>query len=174
MEHGERRSARQRFGPARSSETFANLRKGSSLCGIDLGCWTVKIDGKCHCGGFTYQADIDPDQVYICNCNDCQSISGSAFRWAVPVAEEDFTLLSGDPKTYVKTADSGAASHQLFCPDCASPLYSVSITAGPRFFNLRLGTARQRDELRPRTQYWCRSAQGWLRDLDRMEKLDTQ
>ena len=130
----------------------------------------MKIDGKCHCGNITYQTEIDPGQVYICHCTDCQTISGSAFRWSVPVAEADFKLLTGEPKTYVKTAESGAMSHQLFCPECASPLYSTSIGGGPKFFNLRLGTARQCVKLRPKSQYWCRSAQNWVTNLEQAEK----
>ena len=88
----------------------------------------MKIDGRCHCGFITYEAEVDPEEVYICGCTDCQAISGTAFRWAVPVPEGSFKLLTGKPKTYIKTADSGATSHQLFCPQCASPLYSTSIT----------------------------------------------
>ena len=134
----------------------------------------MKIDGKCHCGFISYEAIIDPDKVYVCHCEDCQSISGSAFRWAVPVAEEDFNLLSGAPKTYIKTADSGATSHQLFCPDCASPLYSTSSGDGPKMFNLRLGTSRQRSELRPKVQVWCRSVQGWVTIEGQTNQIDTQ
>jgi hypothetical protein len=134
----------------------------------------MKIDGKCHCGNITYQAEIDPEQVYICHCTDCQSISGTAFRWAVSVAEEDFRLLTGSPKTYIKRAESGAESHQLFCPDCASPLYSTAIGEGPRSFNLRLGTARQRAELGPKLQCWHRSAQAWVTDIQRVKEIETQ
>ena len=122
----------------------------------------MKIDGSCHCGFIKYEAEVNPEEVYVCHCTDCQSISGSPFRWAVSVPEEDFRLLSGEPKTYVKTADSGSTSHQLFCPECASPLYSTSIGDGPKFYNLRLGTARQRAELRPKLQVWCGSAQEWV------------
>jgi hypothetical protein len=134
----------------------------------------MKIDGQCHCGHITYRADIDPGEVYLCHCTDCQTISGSAFRWAVPVAEEAFELLSGEPKTYVKKAERGATNHQRFCPECASPIYSTSIGDGPTFFNLRVGTVRQRAELRPKAQYWCRSAQGWVADLGAGERIDTQ
>lgn len=134
----------------------------------------MKINGRCHCGNITYRAEVDPRRVYICHCNDCQAITGSAFRWAVPVAEADFELLSGEPRTYVKVADSGAESHQLFCPDCASPLYSTSIGKGPRRFNLRLGTAQQRAELAPSTQCWHRSAQHWVKDLRQVESVETQ
>ena len=134
----------------------------------------MKIDGSCHCGFIKYEAEVNPEEVYVCHCTDCQSISGSAFRWAVSVPEEDFRLLSGEPKTYVKTADSGSTSHQLFCPECASPLYSTSIGDGLKFFNLRLGTARQRAELRPRVQVWCGSRQGWVAVQGPTEQFDTQ
>ena len=60
-----------------------------------------------------------------------------------------FALRSGQPKAYVKATDRGGTSRQLFCPDCASPIYSTTIGSGPRTFNLRLGTARQRAQLRP-------------------------
>jgi hypothetical protein len=140
----------------------------------------MKIDGRCHCGAITYEAEVDPDQVYVCHCTDCQAISGSPYRWAVPVAEADFRLLTGRPKAYVKRADSGATSHQHFCPDCASPIYSFS-TAGDsaaeavtRTFNLRLGTARQRDQLPPKSECWCGSAQGWAAVAGTTERLDRQ
>ncbi len=110
----------------------------------------MKIDGQCHCGSLRYEAEIDPDGVYICHCSDCQAISGSPFRWAVTMPTTDFTLLGGEPKTYVKTAESGNISHQVFCPGFASPLYSTSPSNDGRSLNLRLGTARQRDALKPR------------------------
>jgi len=134
----------------------------------------MKIDGSCHCGFLKYEARIDPEAIYICHCTDCQSISGGAFRWAVTIPAEDFSLLSGEPRTYVKRADSGAVSHQLFCPECASPLYSRSLTDGPKLINLRLGTARQRDRLIPRRQLWCGSAQGWITVTEPTETLDRQ
>lgn len=133
----------------------------------------MKIDGKCHCGQISYEAEVDPGEVYLCHCTDCQAISGTAFRWAVPVAEANFRLLAGKPKIYVKKTGIGATNHQVFCPDCASPLYSITLD-GPRFFNLRLGTARQRAELMPRAEYWRRSAQAWAADLQSSKKVDTQ
>ena len=40
----------------------------------------MKVDGGCHCGFITYEAEIDPEKVMICNCTDCQRLSGSSFR----------------------------------------------------------------------------------------------
>ena len=57
----------------------------------------MKVDGKCLCGFLTYEAQVDPQSVLICNCTDCQTLSGSAFR--VTVQATDFRLLSGTPTT---------------------------------------------------------------------------
>jgi len=134
----------------------------------------MHIDGKCHCGFIKYEAEIDAEEVYVCHCTDCQSFSGSAFRWAVPVSEKDFKLLSGEPKAYVKQAESGALSRQLFCPECASPIYGISVGTEPKVFNLRLGTARQRAQLRPKTQYWCRSALDWTTVPESSRRFETE
>jgi hypothetical protein len=32
----------------------------------------MQIDGQCHCGVVTYEADIDPEAVSICHCTDCR------------------------------------------------------------------------------------------------------
>ena len=52
----------------------------------------MKIDGACHCGDITYEADIDPENVVICHCTDCQTLSGSAFRTVALTREGTFTL----------------------------------------------------------------------------------
>lgn len=44
----------------------------------------MKADGHCLCGYLTYEAEVDADQVEICHCTDCQTLSGSAFRVTVP------------------------------------------------------------------------------------------
>jgi hypothetical protein len=134
----------------------------------------MKIDGGCHCGYIAYEAEIDPEQAGICHCTDCQTLSGSAFRTIVPAPEDAFTLLAGEPKIYVKTGDSGAKRAQAFCPECGSAIYATSVGDGPKVYNIRLGTARQRAALSPRSHYWFRSAQRWLTDLDSLPKFEKQ
>ena len=131
----------------------------------------MKIDGGCHCGLIKYEAEVDPDKVLVCHCTDCQTLSGSAFRTVAPAREGTFKLTAGTPKIYVKTADSGARRAQAFCPECGSPIYAAPAEDGPGFFGIRVGTIRQRNELRPRAQYWCRSAQDWVTDLSTMQEI---
>jgi hypothetical protein len=36
----------------------------------------MKIEGSCHCGKISYEAEINPEYVVICHCTDSQTISG--------------------------------------------------------------------------------------------------
>jgi hypothetical protein len=132
----------------------------------------MKIDGGCHCGNITYAAEIDPESVGICHCTDCQTFSGSAFRASVRAGKDAFSL-RGQPKIYVKTAESGAKRAQAFCPECGTSIYSAAVTE-PQIFNIRLGTVRQRAELRPKTQGWCRSKLDWVMDLHSIPQFPKQ
>src|SRR5215510_7081424 len=71
---------------------------------------SMKIDGGCHCGYISYEAEADPQRAFICHCTDCQELSGSAFRIGIRIASDDFRMLSGEPTIYAKTAESGAKS----------------------------------------------------------------
>ena len=132
----------------------------------------MHIDGGCHCGSISYEADIDPGKVIVCHCTDCQALSGTAFRTVVFVPESRFKLLTGNLKTYVKIADSGNQRAMMFCPECGTQIYATSVDGDDRILGLRVGTARQRAALRPKKQYWCRSALDWVTDLDAMERVE--
>jgi hypothetical protein len=40
----------------------------------------MHIDGECHCGRVTHEAEIDPARSSICHCTDCQPLTGSPYR----------------------------------------------------------------------------------------------
>jgi hypothetical protein len=132
----------------------------------------MKIEGQCHCGQITYEAVVDPDKVTICHCTDCQTLTGSAYRANVQAPAETF-VLRGQPQIYIKTAQSGAKRAHAFCPACGTPVYSSAITDPPTY-SLRVGGIKQRAELRPTRQIWCRSALPWSMDLRGMEQLSRQ
>jgi hypothetical protein len=132
----------------------------------------MHITGGCHCGAITYEAEIDPATVGLCHCTDCQILSGSAFRATVPVKKEALKL-TGQPKIYVKTAESGNKRAQAFCPECGTHLYATSVD-DQKIFGVRTGTSHQRAQLRPARQIWCQSAQPWAQDISALPKLERQ
>lgn len=134
----------------------------------------MKIDGSCHCGAITYEAEVDPEATSICHCADCQTLSGSPFRVSVRVERNKFRLLSGTPAVYVKTAESGRRRAQAFCAACGSPLYATSADDPDAPLNLRVGAIRQRDQLVPKRQIWARSAQRWLGMIGSLPRFDRE
>ena len=133
----------------------------------------MKVDGRCHCGQITYEAIIDPEKIAICHCTDCQMLTGSAYRTTVPAPSATFTLRSGQPKTYVKTAESGAKRIHAFCPNCGTPIYSAAISDPPAY-SLRVGCLQQRSTLRPAKQQWCKSALSWVMNLQGIPQISRQ
>lgn len=130
----------------------------------------MKIDGSCHCGRIRYEAEIDPADVTICHCTDCQTLSGSAFRTVVGARKEGFRV-TGEPKVYVKTAESGNRRVQAFCPECGTPIFATAVT-DPQVYSIRLGTAHQRGALPPRRQLWARSALDWVMQAQTIAALE--
>jgi hypothetical protein len=82
----------------------------------------MKIDGHCHCGRISFEAEVDPTAITICHCTDCQTLTGTAFRANIRAQAADFVLRSGTPKSYVKTAESGNRRRHAFCGDCGTPV----------------------------------------------------
>ena len=132
----------------------------------------MRVDGGCHCGNLTYEAEIDPERISVCHCTDCQMLSGTAFRVTAHTREDAFTLLTGEPKIYIKTGSSGAQRPQAFCPNCGTQIYSTATGDGPKIYNIRTGTIRQRKKLVPTVQMWTRSEQHWIDDLPSVPKVE--
>ena len=131
----------------------------------------MKVDGGCYCGNIKFEAEIDPAGVRICHCTDCQHLTGSAFRVNVSVAKDKIRFSGGEAKTYIKTAESGAKRVHAFCPECGTPVYSTQ-TGEIKGYGLRVGTIRQRAQLAPRLQQWCRSSLPWAQDIHDMPRFE--
>jgi hypothetical protein len=120
----------------------------------------MQIEGSCHCGRISFTAQVDPARVMVCHCSDCQVMSGSPFRAVVPAAVEDF-VLDGEPKRYIKTADSGNRRAQVFCGDCGTPLFATAPENATQVI-IRTGCVIQKAQLVPRAQIWQHSALPWI------------
>ena len=59
-------------------------------------------------------------------------------------------------------------------PEAAFPNTPPPPGENPKAMGIRLGTCRQRDELRPKKQYWHASAQAWSGDIGALPKDETQ
>jgi len=125
----------------------------------------MKVQGRCHCGEITYEADVEPGTVNVCHCRDCQMLTGSAFRANIAAPAERFRVLTGKPREYIKVADSGARRVHAFCANCGSPVYSCAPHIR-KTYSLRLGALSERDALgRPAREIWTKRRLSWMPKL---------
>lgn len=123
----------------------------------------MKVDGRCHCGAISFEAEIDPLAAGMCHCSDCQKLTGSAFRINVPAPAATFRL-RGEPSIYIKTADSGSKRAHAFCGRCGTPIYACA-PVNPTSYSLRIGTLTQRHEITPQRQIYTSRALKWAENL---------
>jgi hypothetical protein len=143
------------------------------MTGLMISGSVMKIDGHCHCGAISFEAEADPAGVVICHCNDCQRLSGSPYRAMLGVPAAAFSI-SGSPAIYIKVAESGRARAQAFCQQCGSAIYSVDVDQ-PTTFAVRLGVINQRRDMgAPARQIWCESALSWSEDLTGTPRITRQ
>src|SRR5215467_969976 len=114
---------------------------GSCYHPVDSQGHVMKIDGRCHCGYVTFEAEADPETTTICNCTDCQVMSGAPLRAVIITRPGTFALLSGKLTEYRKTGRQCAAAPKhstCWPPHCCTRGVSTSSSvpqrcACPRF-----------------------------------------
>ncbi|MCW8875547.1 MAG: GFA family protein [Kangiellaceae bacterium] len=125
----------------------------------------ITVHGNCHCKKIRFTAAVNPSAVRICHCNDCQILSGSAFRVSLPVVSEKFKLICGALKTYVKIAESGNKRAQCFCENCGTQIYATDLDE-QSILNLRVGTIDERKILVPQNEKFTSEKMPWLIDSE--------
>lgn len=132
----------------------------------------MRVTGGCQCGAIRYEADVDPATATVCHCHDCQKFSGSGWRATVRTKAEDLKV-TGEPRIYVKTAESGTKRSQAFCEACGSALFAFT-PPDPAIISIRLGGVDQRADLPPQLQIWCEAALPWALDISGLPGLPKQ
>ncbi len=133
-----------------------------------------QVDGQCHCGAIAFEARVDAEKIVICHCVDCQIFSSAPYRVTAFTVDGGFRVTKGEPRVYVKTAESGRKREQGFCGDCGSSLFATNAGDGPKRYGLRTGVVNQREELRPTLQIWHRSALDWIDDVASLPSIPGQ
>lgn len=93
--------------------------------------------GSCLCGAVRYEVSGDLAPIQLCHCEDCRKAQGSAFGANMPVAAENFRLVSG--QSDLRAYESSPGKERVFCGTCGSPILS-RLTANPAVVRVRVGT----------------------------------
>ena len=122
----------------------------------------MELSGGCLCGTVRYACSGEFLRQAICHCRDCQRWSGSAFHVGVIVPRSDFTLLSGELRTYRTTGESGRWIDRSFCPAGGSGLLHVLEVRGPDIVVIKAGTLDDPGVVVPNYEIFSRSKLPWV------------
>jgi hypothetical protein len=126
----------------------------------------TKHSGRCACGAVKFESDTDPTFIADCYCLDCQKASGGVMATFFGIPQTDFTLLSGQPRSFSYSADSGLRIDRNFCPECGSRLFSNNAGAFPGTVFVMLGSLDNAETIQPILEMYAKRRHTWLKHLD--------
>ena len=117
-----------------------------------------KYSGRCKCEKVTFKITGEPTWKVNCNCNWCQTTSGSAFRSFVLFNENDITFLGESPTSYEDTkTEHGRPILNQFCFTCGTQIgIKVPSMAGSQ--HISIGTIDQRKNINITDNIWGQEA----------------
>jgi hypothetical protein len=131
------------------------------------------VQGGRACGAVRYELTAAPYALFACHCADCQTMTGSAFSLAMPIAPEALRITRGALKAWVRISGSGREIPQHVCGDCSTRIYTAPPGPVPSL-TLRPGTLDDTRWLRPVAAFWRASAQPHVAVDEDMLVFDTQ
>jgi hypothetical protein len=119
-----------------------------------------KIAGGCLCGKVRYSAPGEPVLTAVCHCKDCQKQTGTSFSVIISVPSLALSV-KGTLKTFDHTGDSEKPVHRNFCPDCGSPITSIT-ESRPGLSFIKAGTLDDASWLKPSVEFGAGALNLWV------------
>ena len=116
----------------------------------------VKLSGGCLCGSIRYTILQQPILAYTCNCRFCQKDTGTAYRSALAILNENVELIGRDFSVYTyKSVEHGRELYKNFCPDCGTTI-SLKTERFPERQVIMIGTLDDPSQIELSTHHVCR------------------
>jgi len=127
---------------------------------------TKKYTAQCACGAVKFEFNNDPTFIAVCHCLDCKKASGGEAAMFFGVPEDDFTLISGKPKSFHYVAESGKGLDRNFCPDCGARVFSSNLESFPGMVFVTIDSLDQPDRIQPKLEMFTKRRLKWAKSLD--------
>ena len=134
---------------------------------------SAPYSGSCQCGAMKFEITAEPLTVYVCHCTACKKQSGGSFGMAMIVPSASVKMLQGEPKVYVKTAQSGRTAECDFCPECGNRLFH-RLGADAPIVLVKTGVIDNAGDLKPAVHLWTEEADDWVEIPDDVIQYEQQ
>ena len=122
----------------------------------------VKLSGGCLCGSIRYTILQQPILAYTCNCRFCQKDTGTAYRSALAILNENVELIGKDFSVYTyKSVEHGRELYKNFCPDCGTTI-SLKTERFPERQVIMIGTLDDPSQIDLSTHMFAEEALDWV------------
>lgn len=117
------------------------------------------IKGGCTCGAIQYEVSAAAEFSMICQCRQCQRITGTghAVQFAAAV---DSVVVKGTVKYYELKADDGATVSSGFCENCGNPVLKKSSNY-PQYLMFHVATLNDPSLYKPQMVVYSQRQQPW-------------
>lgn len=117
------------------------------------------IRGGCACGAIRYRCTGLPRFSLMCQCRQCQRITGAGHsaQFAVEVSG---TTVEGDLSFYDLTSDAGNLVKSAFCGTCGNPVYKTT-TMMPDLLVFHAATLDDPSIYQPQMVVFSSAGQAW-------------
>ena len=120
----------------------------------------MRLTGGCLCGEIRFAASAAPLSAIACHCKDCQRYIGGAPAYQLAFRRDAITAESGDPRRFVKTADSGHTITRMFCGTCGAPLFT-DLSKLPNLMIVNAGALDDQTQVKLTAHIFAASAPHW-------------
>ena len=117
------------------------------------------ISGRCMCGAVSYEIKGDPQTSLICQCTQCQKITGTGNAPQIAFSHNTFEL-EGNLSYFKQSADDGNIVSNGFCPSCGNPILK-NTTAFPDQIYIHVGSLDDPSIFQPEFVVYSKSGYSW-------------
>ena len=122
---------------------------------------SILFSGGCACGAIHYECSAPPFVTYNCHCTACQKLTASAFAFLLQVPAEALTISRGQPKAYLRVADSGNHLIRYYCSACGVSLFSEN-QSRVKLRVIHGGSLDDPSAFSIKANIWTKSALPWV------------
>jgi hypothetical protein len=128
--------------------------------------------GGCLCGAIRYEISAAPLFTSQCCCRDCQKATGTGHTTIVGIQRSQLQL-TGTPKTYTNTGESGGSVTRHFCGHCGGRIFTSGSLPG-EVIMVQAGSLDNPSLISPQNVIYIKDAVAWDRfdpNLPTFERL---
>lgn len=119
---------------------------------------TKMITGGCMCGAVRFEVEDDFQQFFLCYCEQCRKMTGSAHASNLFTRLDNIQWLQG--KELIKHYEHPTRIFsQVFCTECGSPLPFVSKSG--KALIVPAGSLDAEPSKKPDAQIFCKEQTEW-------------